>query len=119
MSDSSYSSTAPNPLHPGHAPRGLLKENRMGVSAGAAVPQLEHVGCAEKRRRSPFSSATATPSLHPGHAPRCSLKENRMGGSAGAAVPQLEHVGCAEKRRRSPFSSATATPSPSLKAVAT
>src|SRR5438309_11159461 len=66
MSDSSYSSTAPNPLHPGHAPRGLLKENRMGVSAGAGVAQCEHVGCSEKRRRSPVSSATdpRSPSLN-------------------------------------------------------
>ena len=36
MSDSSYSSTAPNPLQPGHAPRGLLKENRPGASRGAS-----------------------------------------------------------------------------------
>jgi len=62
MSDSSYSRTAPKPLHPGQAPRGLLNENRIGVSAGAAVPQFEQVGWAEKRRRSPLSSATATPS---------------------------------------------------------
>src|SRR3989442_14115649 len=62
MSDSSYSRTAPKPLHPGQAPRGLLNENRIGVSAGAAVPQFEHVGWDENRRRSPLSSATATPS---------------------------------------------------------
>src|SRR5260370_7347182 len=65
MSDSSYSSTAPNPLQPGQAPRGLLNENRIGVSPGAAVPHSEHVGCAEKRRRSPLRSATATPSPSP------------------------------------------------------
>src|SRR5439155_1125938 len=40
MSDSSYSSTAPKPLHTGQAPRGLLNENRIGARAGAAVPQL-------------------------------------------------------------------------------
>src|SRR5438309_11473593 len=62
MSDSSYSSTAPNPLQPGHAPRGLLNENRIGARAGAGVPQFEHVGCSEKRRRSPLWSARATPS---------------------------------------------------------
>src|SRR5712691_11738177 len=59
---SSYSSPAPKPLHPGQAPRGLLKENSAGVSTGPAVPQREHVGCWEKRRRDPLSSATATPS---------------------------------------------------------
>src|SRR5690349_22185318 len=62
MSDSSYSSTAPKPLHPGQAPRGLLKEKSAGVGAGAGVPQLEQVGCSEKRRREPFDSARATPS---------------------------------------------------------
>src|SRR3989442_14213492 len=62
MSDSSYSSTAPKPLHAGQAPRGLLKEKKEGASAGVGVPQEEQVGCSEKRRRSPLSSVTATPS---------------------------------------------------------
>src|SRR5207244_604326 len=44
MSDSSYSSTAPKPLQAGHAPRGLLKENRIGVSAGAAAPDQHPAG---------------------------------------------------------------------------
>src|SRR5438093_7137402 len=62
INDSSYSSTAPKPLQVGHAPRGLLKENRVGVSSGAAQPQAEQAGCAEKRRRSPVLRASATPS---------------------------------------------------------
>src|SRR2546423_3780124 len=62
MSDSSYSSTAPKPLQVGHAPRGLLKEKSVGVSAGAAQPQAEQAGWSEKRRRSPLLSASATPS---------------------------------------------------------
>src|SRR2546423_7825689 len=82
MSDSSYSSTAPNPLHPGHAPRGLLNENRIGVSAGAAVPQLEQVGCAEKRRRSPFSRATATPSPSLNAVATASVRRARVGSDA-------------------------------------
>src|SRR5213082_2295763 len=82
ISDSSYSSTAPNPLHPGHAPRGLLKENRIGESAGAAVPQLEHVGCAEKRRRSPFSSAIATPSPSLKAVATASVRRPRFGSDA-------------------------------------
>src|SRR5258708_10014953 len=62
INDSSYSSTAPKPLQPGQAPRGLLKEKSASVGAGADGPQLEHVGCSETRRRAPFGSATATPS---------------------------------------------------------
>ncbi len=42
MSDSSYSSIAPNPLQRGHAPRGLLNEKSCGVGAGARVPSLAH-----------------------------------------------------------------------------
>ncbi len=62
INDSSYSSTAPKPLQPGQAPRGLLKEKSVGVGAGAGVPQFEQVGCSEKRRREPLLEATATPS---------------------------------------------------------
>src|SRR5204863_6939004 len=62
ISDSSYSRIAPKPLHVGHAPRGLLKENSVGVSTGAAQPHAEHAGCSEKRRRSPLFNANATPS---------------------------------------------------------
>src|SRR3954471_18057887 len=42
ISDSSYSSVAPKPLHRSHAPRGLLNENSCGVGAGARVPSLAH-----------------------------------------------------------------------------
>src|SRR5258708_11770594 len=62
INDSSYSSTAPKPLQPGQAPRGLLKEKSAGVGAGAGVAQFEQVGCSEKRRREPLFEATATPS---------------------------------------------------------
>ncbi len=60
--DSSYSSTAPNPLQPGHAPRGLLNENRPGVSGIEAVPQSVHRGCCEKRSRSSPARTSAMPS---------------------------------------------------------
>src|SRR2546427_3612814 len=83
MSDWSYSRTAPKPLQPGQAPRGLLNENRIGVSAGAAVPQFEHVGWDENRRRSPLSSATATPSP--------SLKAVA---TASASRPRVASEGC-------------------------
>src|SRR5256885_17212793 len=62
MRDSSYSSTAPKPLHVGHAPRGLLKEKSVGVSTGAAQPQAEQAGGSEKRRRAPLVSARGAPS---------------------------------------------------------
>src|ERR1041384_2045803 len=42
ISDSSYSSVAPKPLHRLHAPRGLLNEKSCGVGDGARVPSLGH-----------------------------------------------------------------------------
>ena len=42
ISASSYSSTAPKPLHVGHAPRGLLNEKSCGVGVGARVPSYGH-----------------------------------------------------------------------------
>src|ERR1051325_9606929 len=62
ISDSSYSSTAPNPLQMGQAPRGLLKEKSAGMRTGAAQPHDEQAGGSEKRRRSPLLSVTATAS---------------------------------------------------------
>ena len=51
MSDSSYSSIAPKPLHCGHAPRGELKEKSCGVGAGAVVPSFGHSNRSVKRSR--------------------------------------------------------------------
>jgi hypothetical protein len=42
ISPSSYSSTAPNPLHVSHAPRGLLNEKSCGDGAGRRVPSFGH-----------------------------------------------------------------------------
>ena len=42
ISRSSYSSTAPNPLHVSQAPRGLLNEKSCGDGAGRRVPSFGH-----------------------------------------------------------------------------
>src|SRR5438128_7376826 len=98
MSDSLYSKTAPKPLHPGQAPRGLLNENRIGVSGGAAVPQLEQVGWAEKRRRSPLSSATATPSPSLKAVATASASRPRVASDAGRrSTTKIGRASCRER----------------------
>ena len=65
MSDSSYSSTAPNPLQLAQAPRGLLKENRAGVTVAAGVSQALQAGKPGEPERRPAvapSRTTAMPS---------------------------------------------------------
>ena len=62
ISDSSYSSTAPKPLQPAQAPRGLLNEKRAGVTDAAGVSQALQAGNSVKRSRPLSCSATATPS---------------------------------------------------------
>src|SRR4051812_39137034 len=59
--DSSYSSTAPNPLQLEQAPRGLLNEKSAGVTVAAGVSQLLHAGNSVKRIRSACNT-TAIPS---------------------------------------------------------
>src|SRR5437763_958743 len=112
MSDSSYSSTAPKPLHPGQAPRGLLKENRIGVSAGAAVAQCEHVWLSEKRRRSPFSSATATPSPSLNAVATASASRPRFPSEAGSRSTTTS-TSSAPRTRRSTSASSRRTSAPS------
>ena len=51
-SDSSYSSIAPKPLHWAQAPRGLLNENRAGVTVAAGVSQALQAGNRVNRSRS-------------------------------------------------------------------
>src|ERR1700759_5067457 len=56
MRSRSKSIVLPNPWQRGHAPYGLLKENRRGSGSRYARWQLEHSNAAEKR------DATAAPS---------------------------------------------------------
>ena len=52
MSDSSYSSTAPKPLHAAQAPRGLLNEKSAGVERrGGRVALAAASGCSVNRSR--------------------------------------------------------------------
>src|SRR5882672_9070337 len=60
--DSSYSSTAPNPLQLEQAPRGLLNENSAGVTVTAGVSQLLQAGNSVKRSRPSSSNTIAIPS---------------------------------------------------------
>ena len=61
-------SEATNPLHPGHAPCGLLKENMLGARGMVGVPHAVQRGCSENRivalpartSASPSPSANAT-----------------------------------------------------------
>src|SRR5256885_9009518 len=97
ISDSSYSSTAPKPLHAGQAPRGLLKEKKLGASAGAGVPQEEQVGCSEKRRRSPLSSVTATPSPSLKAVATASVSRLRLADDAATRSPKIGRASGREK----------------------
>src|SRR4029077_11185201 len=112
MSDSSYSRTAPKPLHPGQAPRGLLNENKIGVSGGAAVPQFEHVGGDEKRRRSPLSSATATPSPSLKAVATASASRPRVA-SDGGSRSTTTRTSCASRTRRPAAGEASRASAPS------
>src|ERR1017187_9673523 len=60
----SYSSVAPNPLHVGHAPLGLLNEESWGLGTGATWPSFGHsnrvVNLSDGGRRTADGSARAT-----------------------------------------------------------
>src|SRR5581483_6711518 len=98
MSDSSYSSVAPNPLHVGHAPRGLLNEKSCGVGAGARVPSYGHSKRSVKRSRTPLGDASAD--------------------ATGPSAPGTELAGGTPVAPPSPRST-THSPSPSANAVPT
>ena len=62
----SNSSVMPRPEHSGHAPRGLLKENRRGCSSGMLIPQFGQALFWEKRiSRSVSFSRTSAMSVPP------------------------------------------------------
>ncbi len=61
ISDSSYSSTAPNPLHAAQAPRGLLNEKSAGDGARAGVSHALQLGCSVNRSRPASCTTTAMP----------------------------------------------------------
>ena len=103
MSDSSYSSTAPNPLHRGQAPRGLLNEKSCGDGAGrhrAVVGTLETLGepCGTRRERA--SAAPAWDRASPPAAPRSSTRTTHV------PSPSRNAVATASARRPATFESA-------------
>ena len=105
-SASSYSSTAPKPLHVGHAPRGLLNENSCGVGAGARVPSFGHSKRSvkrEPRRPARRRTASATGSV------------NRMTASPSPSRNAVPTASASRPRASAPTTSRSTTTSSSLR----